>query len=108
MQYLIVLFFFVFSFSLIYYFGPDIKEQHWYWITPGSVFGVLLWLTASFLFRVYLHFFNSYSQTYGSLGAAMILLVWFYVNGFAFLFGCDFIAQIEIYAVFSVYTKAEA
>jgi len=53
---------------LIYYFGLDIKEQHWYWITPGWVFGVLLWLTSSFLFRVYLHFFNSYLQTYRSLG----------------------------------------
>ncbi len=66
-QYPIALFFVVFSF-FIYYFGLDIKEQHSYWITPGSVFGVLLWLTASFLFRVYLHFFNSYSQTYRSLG----------------------------------------
>jgi len=78
---------------LIYYFGLDIKEQHWYWITPGSVFGVLLWLTASFLFRVYLHFFNSYSQT--SLGAEMILLLWFYVTGFAFLVGGEINAQIE-------------
>ena len=51
------------------------------------MFGVLPWLTALFLFRVYLHFFNSYSQTYGSLGAAMILLLWFYVTGFAFLGG---------------------
>ena len=48
------------------------------------MFGVLLWLTASFLFRVYLHFFNSYSQTYGSLGVEMILLLWFYVTGSLF------------------------
>jgi len=93
-QYPIALFFVVFSF-FIYYFGLDIKEQHSYWITPGSVFGVLLWLTASFLFRVYLHFFNSYSQTYGSLGAEMILLLWFYVTGFAFLVGGEINAQIE-------------
>ena len=59
------------------------------------MFGVLLWLTASFLFRVYLHFFNSYSQTYGCLGAAMILLLWFYVTGFVFLVGGEINAQIE-------------
>ncbi|PYV94011.1 MAG: ribonuclease BN [Acidobacteria bacterium] len=107
-QYPIALFFVVFSFSLIYYFGPDIKEQHWYWITPGSVFGVLLWLTASFLFRVYLHFFNSYSQTYGSLGAAMILLVWFYVTGFAFLVGGQINAQIEHAAARHGHPEAKA
>jgi membrane protein len=91
----VALFFVVVSFSLIYYFGPDLKEQHWYWITPGSLFGVLIWLAASFGFRAYLHFFNSYSKTYGSLGAVMILLVWFYVTGLAFLVGGEINAQIE-------------
>jgi membrane protein len=83
------------SFSLIYYFGPDLQEQHWYWITPGSVFGVLLWIAASFGFRAYLHFFNTYSRTYGSLGAVMILLIWLYVTGFSFLLGGEINAQIE-------------
>jgi membrane protein len=83
------------SFSVIYYFGPDVEEQHWYWITPGSFFGVLLWIAASFGFRVYLHFFNSYSKTYGSLGAVMILLFWLYVTGFAFLVGGEINARIE-------------
>jgi len=83
------------SFSLIYYYGPDLKERHWYWITPGSIFGVLLWLGASYGFRAYLHFFNSYSKTYGSLGAAMILLVWLYVAGLAFLIGGEINAEIE-------------
>jgi len=95
LQWIAALFFITFAFSLIYYFGPNVKEQHWYWITPGSVTGVLLWMTASFAFRAYLHFFNSYSKTYGSLGAVMILLVWFYVTGFAFLVGGEINAEIE-------------
>jgi membrane protein len=88
-------FFVIFSFSIIYYYGPDLKEQHWYWITPGSIFGVLLWLIASFGFRYYLKYFNHYSQTYGSLGAVIILLVWFYVTGLAFLVGGIINASIE-------------
>jgi membrane protein len=44
-------------------------------------------LFASFGFRIYLHFFNSYSATYGSLGAAVILMLWLYITGFAILFG---------------------
>lgn len=102
------LFFVVFSFSLIYYFGPDLKEQHWYWITPGSVVGVLLWLAASFGFRAYLHYFNTYSKTYGSLGAVMILLVWLYVTGLSFLIGGEINAQIEHAAALRGHPEAKA
>jgi len=57
--------------------------------------GGFLWLSASTGFRVYLHFFNTYATTYGSLGAMMILLVWLYVTGLAFLVGGEINAQIE-------------
>src|ERR1700690_634629 len=87
--------FVVMSYSLIYCFGPDLKQRRWHWITPGSAFGVFLWLLGSIGFRVYLHFFNTYSASYGSLGAIMILLVWLYVTGFAFLIGGEINAEIE-------------
>jgi membrane protein len=108
LQWFAALFFITVAFSLIYYFGPNVKEQHWYWVTPGSVIGVLLWLAASFAFRAYLHFFNSYSKTYGSLGAVMILLVWFYVTGFAFLVGGEINAQIEHAAAEQGHPEAKA
>jgi membrane protein len=108
LQWLAALSFITVAFSLIYYFGPNVKEQHWYWITPGSVIGVLLWMVASFAFRAYLHFFNSYSKTYGSLGAVMILLVWFYVTGFAFLVGGEINAQIEHAAAERGHPEAKA
>ena len=75
------------SYSLIYYFGPNLQERRWYWVTPGAVAGVGLWLVASLGFRVYLHFFNSYSATYGSLGAVIVLMLWLYITGFAILVG---------------------
>jgi membrane protein len=108
LQWPAALFFIVIAFSIIYFFGPDVKEQHWYWITPGSVVGVLTWLAVSFFFRAYLHFFNSYSKTYGSLGAAMILLVWFYVTGLAFLLGGEINAQIEHAAARRGHPEAKA
>jgi membrane protein len=88
-------FFVLVSYSLIYFFGPDLRERRWFWITPGSAFGALVWLAASVGFRVYLHFFDSYSALYGSLGAAMILLAWLYVTGLAFLVGVEINAEIE-------------
>ncbi len=96
------------SFSVIYYFGPDVEEQFWYWITPGSVVGVLLWIAASFGFRAYLHFFNNYSRTYGSLGAVMILLMWLFVTSFAFLVGGEINAQIEHAAALRGHPEAKA
>jgi membrane protein len=84
------------SCSLIYYFGPNLKERRrWHWFTPGSAFGGFVWLVASFGFRIYLLFFDSYSISYGSLGAVMILLVWLYVTGLACLIGAEINAEIE-------------
>jgi membrane protein len=77
----------LFSYSIIYYLGPNLEERKWYWVTPGAGAGVALWLLASLGFRVYLHFFNSYSATYGSLGAVIILMLWLYITGFAILIG---------------------
>jgi membrane protein len=83
------------SFSLIYSFGPNFEHRVRHWVTPGSVFGVLIWFIASSGFRIYLHFFNTYSATYGSLGALMILVVWLYVSGLAVLIGGEINAEIE-------------
>jgi membrane protein len=107
-QWPVAIAFVTFSFSLIYYFAPDLEEQHWYWITPGSILGVLLWIGASFAFRAYLHFFNTYSRTYGSLGAVMILMMWLYVTGFAFLLGGDINAHIEHAAARRGHPEAKA
>src|SRR5215467_10548827 len=71
--------------SFIYYFGPDVKHRHW--ITPGCVVAVFLWILASAGLRLYLHFFNNYSRVYGSLGAVIVLLLWFYLSGLASLIG---------------------
>jgi membrane protein len=95
LQWPIVLIFILLSFSLIYFFAPDLKEQDWKWVTPGSLVGVGLWLLVSFLFRLYLGFFDSYSATYGSLGAVIILMLWFYLTGLAILVGGEINSEIE-------------
>jgi membrane protein len=95
LQWPIVLAFVLFAFALIYYFAPDLKHQKWYWITPGSLTGVVVWLLVSFCFRVYLRYFDHYSVTYGSLGAVIVLLLWFYLTGAAILVGGKVNAEIE-------------
>ncbi len=77
------------SFAILYYLAPDWERRQWHWLTPGTVFGIAGWLIASFGLRLYLHFFNSYTVTYGSLGAVIILLIWFYFIGFRLLLGAE-------------------
>lgn len=108
LQWMFALAFVVFAFAMIYSFAPNVKEQHWYWLTPGSVFGVILWALASGGLRLYLHFFNSYTRIYGSLGAVIILMLWFYITGLAFLIGSQINATIEHAAAEHGHIEAKA
>jgi membrane protein len=95
LQWPIVLFFILLSFNLIYYYGPDLKKKEWKWVTPGAIMGTALWLLISFGFKTYLKYFNSYSATYGSLGALIIMMLWFYFTGLAILIGGEVNSEIE-------------
>jgi membrane protein len=95
LQWPTALLFAIFSYALIYTFGPNRPGKRWFWITPGSVFAGVMWLAVSVGFRFYLHFVNNYTVIFGSLGAIAILLVWLYVTGLAFLIGGEINASIE-------------
>ena len=95
LQWPIVLIFLLLGFGLIYYWAPDLKDQDWKWVTPGAVVAVALWLLVSFGFRLYLHYFDSYSKTYGSLGAVIVLMLWFYFTGVAILIGGEINSDLE-------------
>jgi membrane protein len=91
----LVLIFLLGGFSLIYYWAPSLKDQDWKWVTPGSIVAVAIWLAVSFGFRLYLHFFDSYSKTYGSMGAVIVLMLWFYLTGAAILIGGEINSDVE-------------
>jgi membrane protein len=91
----IALLFLALVFSFTYYYAPDFKQRHWEWLTPGAAAGMTTWIIASLALRAYLHYFNSYSATYGSLGAVIILLTWFYVTGLMLLLGAEVNVEIE-------------
>ncbi len=80
--------------AVIYYVAPDV-EQSFRFITPGSVLAVVVWITASLGFSYYVSNFADYSATYGSLGAVIILLLYFYISSAVLLFGAEMNAVIE-------------
>ena len=96
LQWPVVLAFVLAAFGLIYYLAPDVKERSWHWVSPGAGVAVVLWLVVSFAFRAYLSYFNSYNATYGSLGAVIILMLWFYLTGAAILIGGEVNSEIEL------------
>ena len=82
-------------FSLIYYLAPNKDVRSWKWITPGSIVGALLWLALSGLFALYATFAGSYSKTYGSLAAGVILLLWLNYTAWAILFGAELNSELD-------------
>jgi len=98
LQWPIALLFLLLTFDLIYYLAPnDRRPKRRLW-TGGAITAVVLWLLVSFGFRLYLHFFNSYSVTYGSLGALIVLMLWFYFTGMAILIGGEVNSELELRA----------
>ncbi len=90
----VIMFFLIFGIAVLYYFTPDV-EQDWKWITPGSVFAVILWILASLGFSYYVSNFGDYNVTYGSIGAIIVLLTWMYVTGLVILIGGEINSIIE-------------
>ena len=80
--------------GLIYYFAPD-AEQDWVWITPGSVLATILWLLVSLGFKLYINYFGSYNETYGAIGAVIVLLTWLYLSSLTILLGAELNSEIE-------------
>lgn len=79
----------------MYRFAPNRADARWEWLSLGSVLATLLWLVATIGFGFYVANFGHYDTTYGSLGAVVILLMWFYVSAYAVLLGALINAEAE-------------
>jgi membrane protein len=84
----------VFAIDLVYYLGPN-ADADWVWITPGSLLATVLWLAASIGFKLYVQNFSSYTAVYGAIGSVIVLMLWFYMSGFALLVGAELNAEID-------------
>jgi membrane protein len=82
------------GFGFVYYLAPD-AEQRWPWIVPGSRFATALWLLISLGFRYYVMHFGQYDKTYGTIGAAIVVLLWFYLSGLVLLVGAELNSELE-------------
>lgn len=81
--------------AVLYRFGPSRAAAKWRWASPGALAATGLWLVGSALFSLYVSNFASYNETYGSVGAVVILLTWFLLTSYAVLIGAEVNAQME-------------
>jgi membrane protein len=81
--------------AAIYHICPDRPVKHWRWMTPGSVFAVVMWLVVSLGFKAYVDNFGNYNKVYGSIAGVIVLMLWFYWSGMVLLLGGEINAEIE-------------
>src|SRR4030095_13016856 len=79
--------------AVIYVFAPNVR-QRWTWIAPGALFAVVTFVSASYLFSLYIRYAPSYNATYGSLGAVIVLMLWSYLMGLIMYIGGEINSQI--------------
>lgn len=81
--------------AILYRYAPDRANPRWHWISIGSITAVLLWIAGSIGFSLYVRSFGNFNQTYGSLGAFVILLMWFWLSAFIVLMGAQLNSEME-------------
>jgi membrane protein len=81
--------------AVLYRLGPDRSNPRFRWVSWGALAAVVLWVVISAGFSYYVSNFGKYGQTYGSLGAVIVLLLWLWLSALAALIGAELDAEIE-------------
>ncbi|MBR1126259.1 YihY/virulence factor BrkB family protein [Bradyrhizobium lablabi] len=81
--------------GLLYRFGPSRRPARWQWLGVGTVAAALLWIAGSAGLSWYLSNFEDYNATYGSLGAAIGLMMWMWMSAIIVLCGAELNSEIE-------------
>lgn len=85
----------IFGLAIMYRYGPSREKPRWTWVSHGAIFATVAWIIGSILFSLYVSHFGSYNKTYGSAGAAVILLTWLLLSAYAVLIGAEINAESE-------------
>jgi membrane protein len=81
--------------AILYRYGPSRREARWEWLSVGTIAAALLWIAGSALLSWYLSNFGNYNATYGSLGAAIGLMMWMWMSAIIVLCGAELNSEIE-------------
>ena len=85
----------VFALGLLYRYAPARTEARWQWVTPGAIVATLIWVAGSALFALYANRASSFNETYGSLAAIAVVMLWLLITAFAILLGAEINGEAE-------------
>ncbi|HKN34081.1 MAG TPA: YihY/virulence factor BrkB family protein [Terriglobales bacterium] len=78
----------VLAVEALYFLAPNVKQRFGATL-PGAALAVGSWIGLSYLLGIYFRHFANFNKTYGTLGAAIALMMWLYWTGFAMLVGAE-------------------
>lgn len=81
--------------AVLYRLGPSRDQAQWRWVSPGAVLAVVVWVAASISFSWYVANFEDYDKTYGTVGAAIGLMMWMWISATIILVGAELNAESE-------------
>ncbi len=81
--------------AILYRFAPSRDAPRWQWLSVGAVTAAVLWIAGSALLSWYLSAFANYNATYGSLGAAIGLMMWMWMSAIVVMFGAELNSEVE-------------
>ncbi|MGB3356239.1 MAG: YihY/virulence factor BrkB family protein [Mycobacterium sp.] len=81
--------------AVLYHAAPNVRQPRFRWISVGAAIAILVWVTASLLFGVYVANFGSYDRTFGALAGVIVFLLWLWITNVALLFGAELNAETE-------------
>ena len=81
--------------AVLYRWAPDRQRARWSWVSPGAVFATVGWIVASVAFSIYTANFGSYNETYGALGAIVVVMLWLFISAYVVIVGAELNAELE-------------
>lgn len=85
----------VLGLGFLYRYAPSRQEPRLAWVTIGAVVATVIWTLASAGFSLYIASFANYNETYGSLGAIIVVLLWLYISAFVVILGAKLNSEVE-------------
>lgn len=75
--------------QIVYNFAPCHSSRRHPWASWGALVATVFWIGGSSLFSLFVSNFGKYNETYGSLGAVAVLLLWFWLSAMCVLLGAE-------------------
>lgn len=93
LRWVVAVAFTVLGVELLYFWAPNVRNRFWSTL-PGAALAVSAWLAASWALGLYIRHLANFNKTYGTLGAAVVLLTWFYWTNLTILIGAEFNSEL--------------